>query len=116
MCALALALGKGEVVSSILTGSTRKAPCHAGVSLLAFSVIAQLDTKRRTNAGKIWGLCSAGVLGRTHAPQRAGGAALLRGNAPRMSNGRVVARQFGRRAPGSRLFQRKAPAFQAVGA
>ena len=35
MCALALVLGKGEVVSSILTGSTRHAPT-CGLFVLAF--------------------------------------------------------------------------------
>ena len=42
-------LGKGEVVSSILTGSTRHAPICA-LFVLAFAVIAQ--TERRTNMGE----------------------------------------------------------------
>jgi len=42
-------LGKGEVVSSILTGSTRPAPLHA-LFVLALFVIAQ--TERRTNMAK----------------------------------------------------------------
>jgi hypothetical protein len=45
-------LGKGEVVSSILTGSTRRASI-CGLFVLAFSVIAQ--TERRTNMTKIPG-------------------------------------------------------------
>ena len=50
-------LGKGEVVSSILTGSTRHAPICA-LFVLAFFAVAQ--TERRTNMGKIRGLCSGG--------------------------------------------------------
>src|SRR2546427_1095075 len=52
-------LGKGEVVSSILTGSTRHAPI-CGLFVLTFSVTAQ--TERRTYMGKIRGLCSAHTL------------------------------------------------------
>ena len=50
-------LGKGEVVSSILTGSTRHAPICA-LFVLAFSVIAQ--TERRTNTAKIPGTLFGG--------------------------------------------------------
>ena len=51
-------LGKGEVVSSILTGSTRHTPMRLFV--LAIAVTAQ--TERRTNMGKIRGLCSPHTL------------------------------------------------------
>jgi hypothetical protein len=52
-------LGKGEVVSSILTGSTRHAAICA-LFVLALFVIAQ--TERRTNMAKIRELCSADTL------------------------------------------------------
>ena len=58
-------LGKGEVVSSILTGSTRHAPTCA-LLVLALFVIAQ--TERRMNMAKIRELCSAHTL---HCPSTA---------------------------------------------